>query len=46
MEAPEHKPGSVDDEEGIQATVTSVVSEVSPQIVWQRLGFEADCAAA
>jgi len=45
MEAPEHKPGPVDDE-GIQATVTSDTTEVSPQIVWQRLGFEAYCAAA
>jgi len=46
MEVPEHKPGSVDDEEQMQATVTSVASEASLQIVWQRLGFEAGCAAA
>lgn len=46
MEAPEHRPGFVDGGERIRATVTSDLLEASPQIVWQRLNFEADRAAA
>jgi len=46
MEASEHKPGFVDGREQLQANVTSVVPEASPQIVEQRPGFEADGAAA